>query len=108
MSQLVTKTDKEMTLKDWLQAPRFPSEQQRAAPRGVQASRFARVVESMLNDQKSTIANCELRSVLNAVMICAQTGLEPGPLGHAAIVPYKGRAQWQAMYRGLLHLIHRS
>ena len=109
MSELVTKTDAEMGVIDWLQSERFRQQLEYAAPRGVQAVRFARVAESLImNDTSGALIKCERRSLLNAVMICAQTGLEPGPIGHAAIVPYKGKAQWQAMYRGMLHLMHRS
>lgn len=107
MSELVTKSEQEYTLTDWLQSAKFHSEMQVIAPRGVQASRFARIALTIAkNDPK--IMKCAPRSVLNAVMICAQTGLEPGPLGHAAIVPRAGQATWQPMYRGMLHLMHRS
>ena len=107
MSQLTTRSDRQLTVIEWLQSPKFQSSLQLAAPRGVQAGRFARIAETMIKGDRK-LEQCELRSVLNAVMICAQTGLEPGPLGHAAIVPYGGKAQFQVMYRGLIHMMHRS
>ena len=107
MSQLTTRTEREFSLTDWLQSEKFRSELQLAAPRDVQAGRFARIALTLAKTNPK-LMECEARSVLNAVMLCAQTGLEPGPLGHAAIIPRGGKAVWQPMYRGMLHLMHRS
>ena len=105
MSELTTKKD--LTLWQWLDSPKYLAQLQASAPRGVQATRLARIANTLFAGNK-TLWECDQRSLLSAVMVCAQTGLEPGPLGHAAIVPYRGKAQWQAMYKGLLHLCHRS
>jgi len=58
--------------------------------------------------------DCELMSLVAVVMTSAQLGLEPGPLGHAYIIPYwSGKrgcfeAQFQIGYRGMLDLSRRS
>ncbi len=41
-------------------------------------------------------------------MACAQLGLEPGPMGLAYLIPYKGEATLQVGYKGLLNLVWRS
>ncbi len=107
MSQLITKTEAEYSLKEWLRSSRFHYQLQVASPLGMQGQRLARVVESLIMD-KPDLAECVPSTVLSAAMVCATTGLFPGPVGHAAIIPYKNKAQWQAMYRGMLYLVYQS
>jgi recombination protein RecT len=59
------------------------------------------------------LLDCTPPSVIRALMIAAQLGLEPGgPQGHGWILPYrnKGRleAQWQTGYKGFIELAQRS
>ncbi len=105
--QLTTRDEVKMTATLALQDPKLIRELERAAPRDVDGARIARIVLTVLRGSDA-LQKCDIQSVLSAAMVCAQTGLEPGPIGHAAIIPYKGRAQWQAMYKGLLHLAYRS
>ena len=107
MGELITRTEKEYSVKEWLRSSKFHSQLQVASPMDMQGSRLARIALSLIVD-KPALAECDKESLLSSVMVCAQTGLEPGPVGHAAIVPYKQKAQWQAMFRGMLHLVHRS
>ena len=58
------------------------------------------------NDQLRT---CDARSILAAAGLAATLNLSVSPaLGHAYIVPYKGQAQFQLGWRGLVQLAHRS
>ena len=107
MSQLTTTTDKQYSISQYLMSPRFHQQLGMAAPRGVQGERMARAVLTLVRGSNA-LASCSAESLMSAVMCCAQTGLEPGALGHAAIIPYGRAAQWQAMYKGLLHLVYRS
>lgn len=105
--QLQTRDQREVTVAQALQDKKWIAELQRAAPRDVDAGRVARIVLTEVRNRPE-LQNCDRVSLLSAAMVCAQTGLEPGPIGHAAIVPYRGKAQWQAMYKGLMHLAYRS
>lgn len=67
---------------------------------GVTSERFIRAAKSTLNGSP-TIANLERTSVLAAVMSAAQDGLVIDGK-EAAIVPFKGKATYIPMVRGLL------
>ena len=58
------------------------------------------------------ILSCDPRSIIGAALVCAATGLQPGPLGYAYIVPYgRGRerkAQFQMGYKGYIKLAYES
>jgi len=61
------------------------------------------------------LARCDQASLLGAIMLCAQLGLEPGgPLGHVYLVPFEnkktGRQEVQFIlgYRGMIELARRS
>lgn len=90
-----------------LQSKEFVQQLRRGAPRDVDAERMARIALTIVR-QDPKIASCDPQSLLGAVMMCAQTGLEPGPMQHCAIIPYGKRATWQIMVKGLLHLLYRS
>lgn len=51
---------------------------------------------------------CDPQSLAGAAFRCAQLGLDPGPLGLAAIVPYKREATLIVMYRGFVELAYRT
>lgn len=85
----------------------------RALPKHMDADRLARIAMTVV---KSTpkLGECTPASLLGALMLSAQTGLEPGPLGHAYFIPrWNGRLQsnecnWQLGYRGIIELAMRS
>lgn len=86
----------------------------KALPAGMDAGRFVRMVlTEMRRTPKLTI--CDPATLIGAMMLSAQTGLEPGgPLGQAFLIPrWNGRAkvneaQFQIGYRGLVQLAARS
>lgn len=85
----------------------------RALPKHMDADRLARIAMTVV---KSTpkLGECTPASLLGALMLSAQTGLEPGPLGHAYFIPrWNGKLQanecnWQLGYRGIIELAMRS
>lgn len=85
----------------------------RALPRGMDADRFARI---LITECKANpgLLRCEPMSMLAAVMRAAQLGLEPGPLGHVYLVPFRngktGRTEVQFIlgYKGTVALARRS
>jgi len=86
----------------------------RALPAGMDAGRFVRMV---LTEVRRTpkLAICDPATLMGAMMLSAQTGLEPGgPLGQAFLIPRWNKhtrcqeAQFQIGYRGLVQLAARS
>jgi recombination protein RecT len=69
---------------------------------------MARVALTAYNSN-SKLKECEPMSILAAVLISSQLGLEINtPLGQAYIIPYGKQAQFQIGYKGLLDLAYRS
>jgi recombination protein RecT len=54
------------------------------------------------------LMECKVDSLLAALLLSAQVRLEPGPLGHVYLVPYKGECVWMLGYTGILELARRS
>jgi len=81
---------------------------ERALPKHVTPDRMARVALTAIR-QSPKLAQCDKYSLIAAVMVSAQLGLEPNtPLGQAFLIPYGGKAQFQIGYKGILDLAHRS
>lgn len=71
------------------------------------ASVFASAIVNMAND--GNLRNCSVESIVNTAMQIVQIGLHPNKLfGQAYIVPYKGIAQLQIGYKGLISLGYRN
>jgi recombination protein RecT len=103
--------DKVTTVRDLFLANR--EQIQMALPRHLNAERMIRVAMTSFSTTPK-LMDCTPRSLLGAVIQCAQLGLEPGLLGHAYLIPFwnsKARAmevQLIVGYRGLLQLARRS
>ncbi len=55
------------------------------------------------------LLNCSKASIIQSVLTASELGLDLNPvMGHCAIIPYKGVATFQPMYKGLLDLAYRS
>lgn len=86
------------------------SERQFAVALGktIDPDRFVRVATTTIRTNKQ-LASCNPQSLLAALMLSAQLGLEPGgPLGHAYLVPFKNEVTFIPGYRGLIDLARRS
>lgn len=83
------------------------SQFQLAMPKGVEAAQLVRDAMTVLSANPK-LAECEAKSVLGALMTCAQLGLRPGVLGQAWVIPFKGKGQLVIGYQGLMSLAHRS
>lgn len=99
------------TIGAWFNDPRVRNQIAAAVPKDMSPQRIARVALSVIKDN-AKLQECSVDSLIGVLMLCAQTGLEPGPVGHCAIIPRKiaGKmtACWQPMYKGLVHLAWRS
>lgn len=54
------------------------------------------------------LLECSDESLLAALLLSAQVGLEPGPLGHVYLVPYGRECVWILGYTGIIELARRS
>ena len=84
-----------------------------ALPSFMDVAHFKRVVTTEIRNNPR-LAQCEPITVISAVMLAAQIGLEPGQLGQCYLIPYSNyktkrlECQFQMGYMGVLELCHRS
>lgn len=96
----------------------MPSMQQ-VLPKHMDAERMSRIALNVIRTNP-LLLQCELPSLMGAVMESAKLGLEPGLLGQAYILPFKnykaskaaGRDVYESQfligYKGLIDLVRRS
>jgi len=102
---------KKKTLEDYLKqaAPQIA----RVIPQQLSADRLMRIALSALS-RNPKLLECTPASVLQAVMLSAQLGLEPNALGHSYFVPFENRklgiveCVFIPGYRGLIDLAKRG
>lgn len=108
-SQAVAPARHGNTVYDVINAQR--AEIERALPKHLDADRLLRIAITQVR-QTPQLAECSQQSLLAAIMLSAQLGLEPGPLGHCWLIPrrIKGKweVQWQLGYKGIIDLARRS
>ncbi len=103
--------DKYKTLQDLLK--RMQPEIEKALPKHMDAERFARIAFTEVR-RTPKLLECTQASFLGALMMAAQVGLEPGPLGFCHIIPYTSKktgittAQFQIAAKGFVNLMYRS
>ena len=95
----------EATIQDLLR--RMGPEIAKALPKHLDADRLGRIALTTIKSNPKLL-QCEAKSLLAAVMQCAQLGLEPNLLGHAYLVPYGNQVQMIVGYRGFIDLARRS
>ena len=77
-------------------------------PKHVTAERMLRIAYQAIV-QNPTLAECSQISLMNALIESSQLGLEiGGPLGHAYLIPFKGKATLVVGYKGFMDLAYRS
>lgn len=97
----------------WLNAPVAAAELARALPAGMDAGRFARVVQTEIRKTPDLLKTTP-QSFILAVLNAAQLGLEPGPLGHSYLVPFRNsktnatECTLMLGYKGLKELAYRA
>jgi recombination protein RecT len=99
------------TISDYLK--RMAPEIARALPKHMDADRLSRVVMTTIRTNPKLL-ECNVPSLIAAVMQSAQLGLEPGLLGHCYLIPFKdsknntSNVQFIVGYKGLIDLARRS
>lgn len=59
--------------------------------------------------EQPKLLQCDAKSLFGSILFCAEIGLKPNtPLGHAYILPYKGKAKFQIGYKGLIEIMYRN
>ena len=81
----LAKKDKPETIFDLIQ--KMTPAIQKALPSHLDPNRLARIVTTEIR-RNPKLLKCKKESLLGALMLSAQLGLEPGPLGHCYYVPY--------------------
>jgi recombination protein RecT len=79
----------------------------KALPKHMNADRLARIALTTIRTNPKLL-ECNIESLMGAVMQSAQLGLEPNMLGACYIIPYGKEAQFQIGYRGMIDLARRS
>lgn len=80
---------------------------QKALPKHLNSERLCRIVTTEFR-RNPKLMSCTKESLLGALMLSAQLGLEPGPLGMCYYIPFKQECQFMLGYRGMLDLARRS
>lgn len=84
-----------------------------ALPKHINTDRFIRIAITTIR-QNPKLAQCSQESLLGALMVSAQLGLEPGTLGQCYLIPFENKkagtveCQFQIGYKGLIELLRRS
>jgi recombination protein RecT len=86
---------------------RMKPELAKVLPAAITPERLARVFTTEVR-RTPKLLECSPESMLGALMLSAQLGLEPGPLGHVYLVPFKGEVVFIVGYRGMIDLAYRS
>lgn len=74
------------------------------------AMKFMTAVSAAVQrDTKGNLLACDRASLMTAFMTCAELQLYPSNVtGEAYVIPYKGKAQFQLGYQGVLTLLYRA
>jgi recombination protein RecT len=78
-----------------------------ALPKHMNADRMARIALTAFR-QNPKLEECTPASIFAAVIIGSQLGLEPGVMGQAYLVPYKGECQFIPGWQGYVDLVSRA
>lgn len=85
----------------------------RTLPKHIGVERMTRVALTLMRSNPE-LQQCHPASFIGALLTCAQLGVEPGPLGHAYIVPFRNKktgtkeATFILGYKGMIDLARRS
>jgi recombination protein RecT len=102
----IAKTDKISDVRGFL--AKLAPNMQAALPKHITAERMARVALTACQ-MTPALLDCDRQSLALSVLAASALGLEIGNgLGHAYLIPFKGKAQLIVGYRGMIDLARRS
>lgn len=76
-------------------------------PKHMDPDRFTRICLGEIKKNEKLL-NCDLMSLMGAMMTMSQLGVEPGVLGQAYLIPYGKECQFQLSYKGMIELLRRT
>jgi recombination protein RecT len=79
----------------------------KALPRHLNADRMCRIALTEYR-RNSELAKCDMHSLFGSIIMLSQLGLEPGVLGQAYLIPYKGKCTPVPGWQGLADLVARA
>ena len=86
---------------------RMKPELAKVLPQGVTPERLTRTYMTEIR-RNPKLLECTQESLLGALLLSAQVGLDPGPLGYVYLVPFKSECSWILGYTGIIALARRS
>lgn len=101
------------TIYSLVTSPKMAAQIGQALPRGMDSQRFVRVVATELRRNPQLMTTTP-QSFIGALLEAAALGLEPGPLGHCYLLPFRDRnngtteCQLILGYKGLIAMARRS
>lgn len=95
------------TISQWLSSEGFKAQMALVLPKHIESDRMARICLGAIR-QNPKLGQCNVNSLLGAVMQSAMLGLEPSSLGHCYFVPYGQEVQFILGYKGMIELMMRS
>jgi len=110
-SAITKKENKPKTIIDLVQSSK--NQFANALPKHINTDRFVRIAITTIR-LNPKLAQCSQESLLGALMVSAQLGLEPGTLGQCYLIPFENKklgkveCQFQIGYKGLIELLRRS
>lgn len=97
-----------------MKVPSFPALLERmkpqlaaALPKHITPDRMIRIALTQFR-QVPKLQQCEESTILAAIVVAAQLGLEPGVLGQAYLIPYKRTCTFVPGWQGLVDLVNRT
>lgn len=113
MNQKITKVYDEASIKDAnsLKLVLFTKYQKHLQNYFADEKKVNRFMTSVMSDVQRVpkLLECEPHSLVNSYMMMAELNLMPsGVTGEAYVLPYKGKAQFQLGYQGLITLFYRA
>lgn len=104
----VEKRNRELAENAWDLLNKMKPSIAKVLPKHLTPERMAMIAFTAMR-RNPKLLECSQESIIGSILTAAMLGLEPsGPLGHGALIPYKGECQFQPMYQGLLELARRS
>lgn len=73
----------------------------------VDGERLTRIILTELR-RTPKLYECSPQSLIGAMMLAGQLGLEPGPLGHVYLIPFGGEVTFVVGYTGIIELARRG
>ena len=108
-NQITNPKKNNKTFEDYLK--QMAPAMKQALPKHMDVNRMTRLATTVFRTTPQ-LREADIGSVLGAIMQAAQLGLEPGPMGHCYLLPFKNKGKTECQfiigYKGMIDLARRS